>query len=150
MHTNLNKLLVCHISTVKCLLVVNKAWKLSLLNFLTTQHQHSGGKTYSWDKIRIFKIDPVLIWHSAQTLTVSDPQKTAPACHLSLCLPQSGEATDLEGNLRVLDGKGTFSTNLQRNKRNAISRRLNYSICQMLTCWRMYRLQITLEEPLII
>lgn len=42
--TNLNELVVCHVSTVKCLLVVHKAWKFSLLDFFTTQHQNSGGR----------------------------------------------------------------------------------------------------------
>ena len=42
--TNLNELLVRHVSTVKRLLVVHKAWKFRFLHFLPTQHQHSGGK----------------------------------------------------------------------------------------------------------
>lgn len=41
--TNLNELVVCHVSTVKCLLVVHKAWKFGLLDFFATQHQHSEG-----------------------------------------------------------------------------------------------------------
>lgn len=41
MCTNLNELIVCHVSTVKCLLVIHKSWEFSLLNLFATQHQYS-------------------------------------------------------------------------------------------------------------
>lgn len=41
---NLNELVMRHIPAVKRLLVVHKAWKFSLLDFLAAQHQHSAGK----------------------------------------------------------------------------------------------------------
>lgn len=42
--THLNELVVCHVSTVKRLLVIHKSWQFSLLNLLATQHQNSRGK----------------------------------------------------------------------------------------------------------
>lgn len=69
-NTNLNELLVRHVATVKCLLVVHKAWKFSLLNFLATQHQHSGGKQSLKIKITEItearRVDSILIWYSAR------------------------------------------------------------------------------------
>lgn len=153
MYTNLNELLVRHVATVKCLLVVHKAWKFSLLDFLATQHQHSGGKHTL--KIRAFRIDSTLIRHAAQqTLTVFDPRKTAPACHLSLCLPQSGAATNLEGNSREGVRKKSYflhhSAEQEKHNIQPVAKLIfNYSICQMLTCQKMDRLQVLLREALI-
>lgn len=147
-NTNLNELLVRHVATVKCLLVVHKARKFSLLDFLATQHQHSAGKTHSKDEIKASGIDSTLIWHAARhPLTVFVPRKTAPACHLSLCLPRSGAATNLEGNSREI--KSYFLHHSAGEIQYPAKQIFNNSICQMLTCWKMYRLQIPLREPLI-
>lgn len=42
--TNLNELLMRYVATVKCLLIVHKAWKFRLLDLLATQHQHAKTK----------------------------------------------------------------------------------------------------------
>lgn len=94
-YTNLNELLVRYIATVKRLLVVHKAREFSLLHFLAAQHQHSGGEHTLNVSVSHLEFHCTSVW---QALTVFDPRKTEPACHLSLCLPLNGAATNLEGN----------------------------------------------------
>lgn len=44
---NLNELAMRHVPAVECLLVVHKARKFSLFDFLAAQHQHSGGERWT-------------------------------------------------------------------------------------------------------
>lgn len=93
-----------HIPAVKRLLVVHKAWKFSLLHFLTAQHQHSGGGGESWDTRHPSDTSDRrpseltrhrLVSVADKQLTVSGPQRTARACRLFPGRPPSAAATDL-------------------------------------------------------
>lgn len=137
-----------HIPAVKRLLVVHKAWKFGLLNFLSVQHQHSVGERHTHGILYTPQIEGPLGWLCLSRcgdnqLTASGPQKTARACRLCPGLPPSAAATDLHGGYGMGVWNDLWKGYLQVSTTYGINESVHWSsISQTSARWTLHNCRI--------
>lgn len=122
MGTNLNELIVGHVSTVKRLLVIHKSRQFSLLNLFAAQHQHSWGKDtllnrfYTWQGSctdNTHRVCPTKDRTSMSSVSLPASERSGHkpwreferGCKQCLCLPnrRPKKKTDMSENALVLE-----------------------------------------------
>lgn len=120
MGTHLNELIVCHVSTVKRLLVIYKSRQFSLLNLFAAQHQHSWGKDtplnwfYTWQGSctdNTHRVCPTKDRTSMSSVSLPASERSGHkpwreferGCKQCLCLPNCRLKTDTSENALVLE-----------------------------------------------